>query len=162
MITVKMEAEAYVAEYISVKYYDPEVRAVRFPSGSDIYHLIYDLLTKRPADHPVDKGNLEICLPARRSGKDPEVYNYLSHRAQGILSNRMRSMFWAELHEVMDEGKHIEGRQFRDIVYIFMARYGIESISEDGLLKNYQRWRDKIRRRKKRGYNRKVAESGKK
>ncbi len=156
MITVKIEIDPYVAEYITGRYFDPEVSVVRFPSGSDIYHLIYDLLAKRPAGNPVDRGNLEFALPARRQGKDPETYNYLSHRSQKILEKRMRSLLWADLHETMDEGKHLGGMQFKEIVYIFMQRYGIESISEDGLLKNYQRWRDKLRRTKKRGYSRKI------
>ncbi|MBD5184472.1 MAG: hypothetical protein HDS97_06240 [Bacteroidales bacterium] len=152
MMTIKIDVEPYVAEYITGKYFDPEVGVVRFPAGSDIYHLIYDLLSKRPAECPVDHGNLEFALPARRQGKDPETYNYLSRRAQGLLERKMRTLLWAELHETMDEGKHLEGMQFKEVVYIFLRRYSIESISEDGLLKNYQRWRDKIRRKKKRGY----------
>lgn len=55
----------------------------------------------------------------------------------------------------MDENKHINGVQFKDSVFLFMSKYGIEGITEDALLKNYQRWRDKLRRKKKRGYNRK-------
>ena len=155
MITVKIAGEPYVAEYIAGRYFDPEAGAVRFPAGSDIYHLIYDLLAKRPEDHPVDRGNLELCLPARRQGKDPETYNYLSLRASRILEKRMRTLMWAELHEAMDEGKHLSGMQFKEIAYIFLRKYGMESITEDGLLKNYQRWRDKLRRSKKRGYSKK-------
>lgn len=64
---------------------------------------------------------------------------------------------WAELHELMDENKHIHGIQFKESVFRFMRKYGIESITEDALLKNYQRWRDKQRRKKKRGYKRKEA-----
>lgn len=155
MITVKIDVEPYVAEYIQGRYMDEESGVVRFPSGSDIYHLIYDLAAKRPAENPIDSGNLEFALPSPRKGKDPEIYNYLSHRSAKLLEKRLRSLMWADLHETMDEGKHLSGMQFKDIVYVFMQRYGIESISEDGLLKNYQRWRDKLRRSKKRGYNRK-------
>lgn len=54
----------------------------------------------------------------------------------------------------MDENKHLRGIQFKESVFVFMSRYGIESVSEDALLKNYQRWRDKLRRTKKRAYNR--------
>ena len=103
----------------------------------------------------MDSGNLEFVLPERREGKDPITYNWLSHRAQKRLANKMRLMMWAELHELMDENKHINGIQFKDSVFEFMCRYSIESITEDALLKNYQRWRDKLRRRNKRGYRRK-------
>ena len=155
MITVKTFAEPHVAEYIRGKFFDPESGTVRFPSGLDIYVLIYDLLQKRPERCPVDAGNLEFALPERRLGKDPMSYNYLSGRAQKMLSDKMRLMMWAELHDYMDENKHLNGIQFKDSVFMFMRRYSIESISEDALLKNYQRWRDKLRRRKKRGYTRK-------
>ena len=155
MITVKIDVEPHVAEYIRGKYFDSVAGAVRFPPHLDLYILIYDLLQKRPETHPVDSGNLEFVLPERREGKDPITYNWLSHRAQKRLANKMRLMMWAELHELMDENKHINGIQFKDSVFEFMCRYSIESITEDALLKNYQRWRDKLRRRNKRGYRRK-------
>jgi hypothetical protein len=69
----------------------------------------------------------------------------------------MKLMMWAELHDYMDENKHIKGIQFKESVFVFMHRYGLESISEDALLKNYQRWRDKQRRKSKRGYLRKAS-----
>lgn len=155
MITVKITVEKPVAEYIRGKYFDHEAGAVRFPSDLDIYVLIYDLLQRRPVDSPVDSGNLEFILPERRVGKDPLTYNYLSGRAQKMLSDKMRLMMWAELHDYMDENKHIKGIQFKDSVFTFMRRYSIESISEDALFKNYQRWRYKLRRKQKRGYTRK-------
>ena len=155
MITVKIHVEQYVAEYIIGKYYDPDTGTVRFPSDLDIYILIYDLLQRRPVNSPVDSGNLEFALPARRAGKDPVSFNYLSARSQKILNDKMRLMMWAELHELMDENKHLKGIQFKETVFTFMRKYSIEAISEDALFKNYQRWRYKLRRTQKRGYSRK-------
>ncbi len=155
MMTVKITVEPHVAEYIRGKFFDHEAGAVRFPPALDIYILIYDLLQKRPVACPVDTGNLEFVLPERRMGKDPVSFNYLSGRAQKILADKMRLMMWAELHDFMDENKHIDGIQFKESVFMFMRKYAIESITEDALLKNYQRWRDKQRRKKKRGYSRK-------
>lgn len=153
--TVKIQVDEPVAEYIRGKYFDTGVGAVRFPPLADIYVLIYDLLRKRPADRPVDHGNLEFALPERSEGKDSRTYNYLPERAQKILADKLRLMMWAELHDTMDENKHLRGIQFKETVYVFMSRYGIDSITEDALLKNYQRWRDRLRRRKKRRYVRK-------
>lgn len=163
MVTVKISVEQYVAEYIRGKFFDTETGIVRFPPSLDIYILIYDLMQKRPADRPVDEGNLEFALPDRREanyvgGKSPEQFNWLSQRSAQLLGEKMRLMMWAELHDVMDENKHIRGIQFKETVYTFLCRYGIESISEDALLKNYQRWRDKQRRRVKRGYIRKKVQ----
>lgn len=154
MVKVKIGVEPYVAEYIRGKFFDEEAGAVRFPSSLDVYVLIYDLLQRRPASNPVDSGNLEIILPSRRAGKDPEFYNYLSARSQKLLSDKMKLMMWAELHDVMDENKHLRGIEFKETIYTFMLRYGIEAISEDALFKNYQRWRYKTRRKAKRAYNR--------
>lgn len=152
MITTKIFVEPYVAEYIKGKFYDDEKGAVHFPASSDIYVTIFDLLQKRPVELRPETGNIEFCLPDRREGKNPEIYNYLSQRSSQIISNKMKVMMWAELHDFMDENKHINGIQFKESVYVFMVRYGIESITEDALIKNYQRWRDKLRRKKKRAY----------
>lgn len=152
MVKVKIEVPAHVAEYLVGKYYDPEAGCVRFPSGLDIYILIWDLLRKRPAEAPVDTGNLEFALPDRREGKNPETYNYLSKRAGKQLAEKMRRMMMAEIHDFMDENKHAEGIPFKDSAYRFICKYGIESITEDALLKNYQRWRNDTRRRYKRNY----------
>jgi hypothetical protein len=152
MITVKISVENHIAEYIRGKYYCEEAGAVKFPPSHDIYILIYDLLQKRPVTDPVDVGNLEFALPERREGKDPLTYNYISGRSSKLLGEKMRVMMWAELHDFMDENKHVKGIQFKESVFVFMHRYGIESITEDALLKNYQRWRDKQRRKNKRGY----------
>lgn len=154
MIKVKIGVEPAVAEYIRGKFYNEEAGAVKFPSSLDIYVLIYDLLQRRPVSHPVDTGNLEFVLPDRRAGKNPESYNYLSERSQKLLNDKMKLMMWAELHDMMDENKHLRGIEFKETIYTFMLRYGIESISEDALFKNYQRWRYKTRRKAKRAYNR--------
>lgn len=157
MITVKINVEPAVAEYIRGKFLDAESGVVRFPFDLDIYVLIYDLLQRRPVDRPVDTGNIEFALPERRQGKDPVTYNYLSARSQKMLADKMRTMMWAELHDTMDENKHIRGIKFKDTIFTFMHRYSIESISEDALFKNYQRWRYKLRRKQKRSYTRKVG-----
>ncbi len=160
MITVKIQVKQHVAEYIRGKYFDHEAGIVRFPPTLDIYILIYDLLQKRPHNCPLELGNLEFALPDRRDanmagGKSPEQFNYLSARAAKRLGDKMHLMMWAELHDLMDENKHLKGIKFKDSVFEFMCRYGIESITEDALLKNYQRWRDKQRRTMKRRYTRK-------
>ena len=69
-----------------------------------------------------------------------------------ILERWMRVLMWAELHDTLDEAKHLRGIKFTESVYVFMRRYDLQSITEDALLKNYQRWRDAQRRTIKRGY----------
>jgi hypothetical protein len=155
MITTRIQIESYLAEYVRGKYYDETVGTVRFPSSSDIYVTVYDLMEKRPVNCPADRGNLEFMLPDRREanfagGKSPEQFNYISVRGTAILEKRLRALMWAELHELMDENKHLHGIEFKETVFTFLKKYDISSIQEDGLLKNYQRWRDSFRRKKKR------------
>ena len=81
MITTRIQIESYLAEYVRGKYYDETIGTVRFPSSSDIYVTIYDLMEKRPVNCPADRGNLEFMLPDRREanfagGKSPEQFNY--------------------------------------------------------------------------------------
>ena len=120
MITTKIQVDQYLAEWLKAKYYDTKVGAVRFPPSTDIYEKIYDVMMARPSSvSPVDSGNLEICLPDKRDGnysfgKNPEKYNYISAQGVRILTKRLRAMFWAEVHEVMDENKHLHGIDYKD------------------------------------------------
>lgn len=158
MVKTRITVDAYIAEYARGKYWDASAQAVRFPSHTDIYEYVYNVLRRRPRNaSPIDRGNLEIVLPDKHEGdlsygKSPEQFNYISERGSMLLNKRLKSMFWAEVHEAMDEGKHIRGLQYKDIAYMFVCRYDISSISDDSLMKNYQRWRDNMRRQRKRSY----------
>lgn len=156
MMTTKIQIKPHLAEYIYGKYPDScENNAIKFPDSLDIYHIIYDLTEKRPQNCYRDQGNLEICLPDRSIGKSPETYNYLGIRSQTIIEKKIELLLLAELHDLLDENKHSYGIDFIESVHYFMKKYCIESISEDAFLKNYQRWRDKLRRRaQKRPYRR--------
>lgn len=88
MITTKIEVPPHLCEYIRGKYCHLTSDPVRFPDNLDIYHVIFDLLQKRPSEAPVDRGNLEICLPERSIGKSPVTYNYLGLRSQVIISRK--------------------------------------------------------------------------
>lgn len=156
MIAVKINVPPVLAEYARGRYGDDE-GVVKFPAKADIYHTLYDLMQRRPDGAGPDRGNLTIALPDRRegnmaAGKNPETYNWLSERSAHVIATRLKVMMWADLHDFMDENKHLRGVQFKESVYLFLTRYGIESISDDALLKNYQRWRQNMRRRNKRQY----------
>ena len=162
MVTTKITIEAHLAEYCWSKFSaDPDGAPVRFADNLDIYHLIYDLLEKRPINCSRDQGNLEIILPDRRDGdkiggKSPERFNYLGERSQRIINKKIKLMMRAEIHDLIDESKHKFGIDMIQSVHYFMKKYCIESITEDALLKDYQRWRDDIRRStKRRPYNKK-------
>lgn len=155
MITTKIHIKPHLREYIIGKYCGCVDKAVHFPEKSDLYYTIWDLTARRPANCPTDEGNLAIELPVRREGKPPVTYNYLSKRASEIIERKIENMFFAEIHEMITEDKHRYGIPYIESIYCFMNKYNIESITEDGIKKNYYRWKQIIYMRQKRGYVRK-------
>lgn len=155
MVTVRISIKKHLSEYLIGKFNNCEEGAVTFPDSYDIYHTLFDLVQKRPSNCvPHECGNLEIVLPERREGKDPAYYNYLSERAQKIIERRIEVKMWAELHDLIDENKHLYGIEYSESIFSFMIKYDIHSISEDALMKNYYRWRDRVRKKTiKRMYN---------
>lgn len=157
--------EPYLAEYISVKYgIDAATGAVRIPYKSDLYFCIWENMTKCRSNQvaPVD-GNLRIFLPCRKAGseegpwKNPAYYNYLSPASAKIIESHIRRLFNFELHRVLLENEEF-GRSKRnlDVIYDFIREYRLKSISSDALLKNYYRYRNRVRPKKIRKYK-KVA-----
>ncbi len=154
MITTKIQIKPHLVEYAYGKFNDHSREPIQFPDNLDVYHTIWDLLERRPVNCRVDIGNLEIALPDRRTGKNPESFNYLGQRSHDIIGRKIEVKMFAELHDELDEQKHLFGIDYIDTVHSFMLRYDIISISEDALLKNYYRWRDLVRKRKlRRSYN---------
>lgn len=155
MFTTKITIKPHLSEYLKGKYNCCNDGPISFPDSHDIYIVLFDLLIKRPAHGSLDDGNTELVLPNRKVGKNPEYYNYMSEKAVRIFEKRIELLFWADLHEHLDFQKHMNGYEISDSVYIFMSKYNIDSITSDALLKNYYRWRDRIRKKeKKRAYKR--------
>ena len=151
-MTTSIIIQPYLAEYIYGKYNNGATEAVKIPDSSDLYHIIWEYMQKRPKEvSPVDEGNLIICLPERRIGKNPLVYNYLSKRATKGIEKFIKNMFNQELHDtLMDNDKRGHLFDNIDVVYRFLNLYAIESITADALLKNFYRYRESLRQKKKR------------
>lgn len=150
MITTKIKVRDHICEYAIGKFGENYLNPVRIPSSYPLYHIIWELLSVRPADRQIDSGNLEIAIPNQRSEddtrKNPERFNFLSNRSATIIDYKLETMMFAELHDTLDENKHRKGIDYQVSVHMFICRYAIKSISEDAFLKNYYRWRRKIRR----------------
>lgn len=150
MITSKINIREHICEYAIGKFGTDFSNPINVDSKTDLSVVIWDLLSPRPADKPIDHGNLEIVIPNRRAegekGKKPEKFNYLSDKAARILEYKLETMMLAELHDFLDENKHRKGIEYQASVHIFVNKYQIKGISEDALIKNYYRWRKKINR----------------
>jgi hypothetical protein len=159
MVTTRISIKPHLKEYLIGKFSGFDVKKpVHFPRQTDIYLLIWDLMNKRPVNCPVDEGNLDIVLPERYGAKHPEYYNFLSRRSQKLIEQKIELMMWAEFREYMEIQKHEHGIPYIDSICQFISRYAIESLSEDAFKKNYYRWRNKVRKKEKRPYNRKKFE----
>lgn len=154
--------EPYLAEYINTKYgTDSKNGAVKIPYTTDLYYCIWEQMAKpRTNQLPTKDGNLRIHLPFRKAGvngvpwKDPAYFNHLSPASVREIEGQIRRMFNFELHRVLLENEEF-GRKKRnlDVIYEFMHTYGLESISSDALLKNFYRFRNRLRPKKARKYN---------
>lgn len=161
--TIKIEP--YLAEYVIGKYgTEHKHGTVKIPHTTDLYHCIWENMSRRHSNQPaVVAGNLRILLPVRRSGtagnpwKNPAYFNYLSVAAAKEIEAQIRRMFNFELHRVLLENEEF-GRQRRniDVIYDFIRTYQLKSISSDALLKNYYRFRNRLKPKKVRKYQ-KVA-----
>ena len=150
MITSKINVREHICEYAIGKFGTDFSNPISVDYKTDLYVAIWDLLSPRPADKPIDHGNLEIVIPNRRTegeqGKKPERFNYFSEKAARIIDYKIETMMLAELHDLLDENKHRKGIEYQITVHIFVNKYQVRSITEDALLKNYYRWRKKLNR----------------
>jgi len=158
-MTTKISITPYLAEYLIGKYNNGSIEAVKFSDESDIYHSIWELMSRRPRNMScVDEGNLEIWLPDRRVGKDPKIYNYLSQKSASMLEKKIKREFDEELHSMINDNVE-RGKPYDNIevIHQFMCSYCIESVSEDALQKNYYRWKECIRKKRiRREYKKKL------
>lgn len=151
MITTRICIKEYLKEYLIGKYNEGEDGPVRIPPHSDLYELLYNLVAKRPAGVS-DVGNVELVLRCRRACKDPRVYNWYSRRHQQMIERKVKLQMRAEFHDYVDYRHHRLGMPYLDAICEFMDRYGIMSISEETLVKDYQRYRERMRPHAKRQY----------
>lgn len=163
MIQIHIPIKEHLAEFFRAKNGVYDEGAVRIDKNSDLGVTLYDLLRKRPPGvSPVDKGNLCIELSRNNeAGKSPLTYNFIDIKGAKILEKKIELMMWAEAHEFIDFQKHREGIDIADAVYIFMRKFAITGVSPDCYLKNYQRWRERVRKKtKKRPYSSKKITFG--
>lgn len=150
-MTTKINLPTHLSEYLKGKFGTSD-NIIRLPANSSLYHIVYELLQRRPVNHPIDQGNTEIHLPSPRAshlpnGKPVEYFNYISKRDTAVLIKAVNTMLKAEAHEYFDENKHVKGIDYIESAYAFLLKYGIEHLTPEALLKDYQRWRAKIGRK---------------
>lgn len=161
--TAQIYIEPYLAEYAKAKFSTHcSDGGIIIPCSSDLYHCIWEHMSIKKKNQIDVKGNLLIHLPSRRAcdsyiGKNPAYYNYLSVAAASDIEKCLRLMFNFELHRLLLENEEF-GHQSKniDLIIEFRHSYSLSSISEDALLKNYYRYRNRIKSKKTRHYIKKA------
>lgn len=148
MVTTFITIKPHLAQYAKIVFSVEGENYIQIPDKHDLYHVIANLMQKRPHNCPVLTGNVELALPARSRGKDAATYNYLSLRSSEIIDLKIENLFWAHVHEYVDDRVHKFGEQMNIAVFMFMQKYQITEISEDAIVKNYYRWRSSVRRKR--------------
>ena len=154
MITVKFTVTEYLAEYLYAKYNNHDFTApIRLPDNSDLYHVLYDLTSKPPSKLRPSSGNVELILPHRDRGKQPDTYNCVSAKSAKIFARHVKNIFNAELHDFIDEKYHRRGMLYSEAVNLFVNKYGLTAIGEDAIRKNYYRWKERRKKYRQSGYD---------
>ena len=154
MLPLPISIEPYLAEYYTAKYGNGDSEPIRISDKADLYHVVWQVMEKRPADvPPTCHGNLVIMLPDRRCGKDPLWYNHISRHGLQLIEKRIRLEFNNDFHEYMERNE-ASGRRIEisDAIMMFISQYELKSISDEALKKNYYRWRMRVRPHNLRGY----------
>lgn len=159
---VSIRIEPYLAEYARSLFGCGRADgAVRIPSSSGLYHLVYDGMARRGGESDPEDGNLSIVLPCRSQHegdtdaplKNPRYYNWLPLSSVRRIEEYLRRLFNFEFHQVMmDNEERGRPNTLVDTVQYFMRRHGLKSVGEDALLKNFQRFRRRVYPKKVRKY----------
>jgi len=132
------------------KYFDNEDPTVfSFPNDHDLLRRIEVLLRSSPPSYRAPKETdllFRIELPSMRH-KNPLYHNYISEAAEKVFVREIRSFFNMVFHEKMALYRNA-GFEYKDCITIFQDEYDLPAESSDRLIKEFQRWRNKIRKQK--------------
>ncbi len=118
-----------------------------FPKGDDLLRKLEVLLRQVPDNYKrrSHASTFHVELPYMRY-KDPRTHNYLSETSGKIFARNIREFFEAVFHEKVNEYRNA-GFEYKDCVLIFMEEFQLPVDSTDRLIKDFQRYRNRIRYR---------------
>lgn len=145
-MTTRIEVPEYIRRWMLATYRTEEGNILVFSERDDLYHIIADVLARRPESAPmIDRGNLEFRLPSPRYGKNPRDYNYIPAAGVRYILKRLKSLFYIAAHEFIYQKERTGRYTIREAVMFFMIRYDLDgTITEDAIVKDFQRWRKKF------------------
>lgn len=151
MYTIRFFVKPHLASYMYHRYKKTvESGAIRLPYNSILYHTLHQLTTRRPSGKvPREKGNLALILPFSSIGKSPATYNYLSEQSILTLEMAIDVQMKMELYEFIRFNKFRKGIMYMTSARLFQNKHQMWDITEEALIKSYQRWRDREKKERK-------------
>jgi len=152
--------EPYLAEYAKNCWGSARRNgAIKIPYTSEFYHLVYELMAKPSANaHEWTDTNLDIILPHRTQCEDGVLkniryYYYLSPKSALKIEHWLRRRFNFEFYGIMMDNE-MQGRPVSnlEVVRSFIRSHGLESITEDALIRSFRRYRHRAYPKKVRKY----------
>ncbi|MFH1118221.1 MAG: hypothetical protein V1775_00250 [Bacteroidota bacterium] len=153
--TINIRCPRAVIEFMETRYGQ---QPIRFPRKDRFNSMISFALQKPPKDYTGEvsfgEETLAVFLPSMED-KNVRCWNYLTQTAQQEISARMKAFLKAEFHNFMDIARSKEiSFNGHASVYLFMEQNGINPESFDMLLKERQRYLQRIRWHR---YNKKIV-----
>lgn len=141
--TLRIQIRPLLAEYLYGRYSNSiESGALHLPAGCYLQHTLQEVLSRRPVNASLrETGNLCLRLTAPHRGKNPASYNYLTQDAIRLFEQRTLNQLHLELFDRMIIDRRQQGIPYIESIRCFIEQYNISSISEDGLMKAFWRWK---------------------
>ena len=141
--SIPFQIKPFLAEYLYARYAgNIEEGILHLPPHSYLGRSLHELLCPRPYNAPArETGNVCLRLTSLHRGPSPSTYNYLTQANRRIFESRAQHLLHTELFERMLTDRHRRGISYIESIRCFLLKYQIDSISEEGLMKAFYRWR---------------------
>ena len=141
--SIRFQIKPFLAEYLYARYAgNIEEGILHLPPHSYLGRSLHELLCPRPYNAPArETGNVCLRLTSLHRGPSPTTYNYLTQANRRIFESRAQHLLHTELFERMLTDRHRRGISYIESIRCFLLKYQIDSISEEGLMKAFYRWR---------------------
>lgn len=151
MYTVRFQVRPHLAAYMYARYSKSiTMGVIHLPANGILFHLLHHLAAPQPpSGWRAEKGNLALQLPSPNDGKSPRIYNYLSDRSIEKLEAAIDLQMHMELYEFIRNNKFRKGIMYMTSARLFREQHNMWDITEEALIKSYQRWRVKEQRGRK-------------
>lgn len=141
--TIHLQVKPFLAEYLYARYAaNREDEALHLPPHSYLGRSLHELLGPRPYNASLrETGNLCLRLTTPHRGPSLTTYNYLTQENRRTFERRILHLLHAELFDRMLTDRSRKGISYIESVRQFLLKYQIDSISEEGLMKAFYRWK---------------------